>query len=76
MLAARTSWPVIAVSMTAKERPHDVWSSLETPSQVPLLTALSVKNAILAALNMLAQKNPIAYMHRQYAIEQLVEPHR
>lgn len=76
MLAARTSWPVIAVSMTAKERPHDVWSSLETPSQVPLLTALSVKNAILAALNMLAQKNPVAYMHRQYAIEQLVEPHR
>lgn len=71
MLAARTSWPAIAVPMTAKERPHDVWSSLEVPSQVPLSTILSVKNAILAALNILAQKNPVAYMHRQYAIEEL-----
>lgn len=73
MLAARTSWPVIAVPMTGKERPHDVWSSLEVPSQVPLLTVLSEKNAILAALNILAQKNPVAYMHRQYAIESLVQ---
>jgi phosphoribosylaminoimidazole carboxylase/phosphoribosylaminoimidazole-succinocarboxamide synthase len=71
MLAARTSWPVIAVPATAKERPHDVWSSLEMPSGVPLLTVLSPKNAVLAALNILAQKNPAAYMHRQYAIEEL-----
>lgn len=70
-LAARTSWPVIAVPVTAKERPHDVWSSLEVPSDVPLLTILSPRDAILAALNILAQKNPIAYMHRQYAIEAL-----
>lgn len=71
MLAARTSWPVITVPLTAKERPHDVWSSLEMPSNVPLLTILSPKNAVLAALNILAQKNPVAYMHRQYAIEVL-----
>lgn len=70
-LSARTSLPVIAVALTSKERPHDVWSSLEAPSNVPLLTTLSPKNAVLAALNILAQKNPVAYMHRQFAIEQL-----
>jgi len=71
ILAAHTSWPVIAVALTQKERPHDVWSSLEMPSNVPLLTVLSPENAVLAALNILAQSNPAAYMHRQYAIEQL-----
>jgi phosphoribosylaminoimidazole carboxylase/phosphoribosylaminoimidazole-succinocarboxamide synthase len=71
MLAARTSWPVITVPTTAGVRPHDVWSNLEVPSQVPLLTVLSPKNAVLSALNMLAQKNPVAYMHRQYDIEEL-----
>ncbi|KKP89941.1 MAG: hypothetical protein US57_C0021G0014 [Candidatus Moranbacteria bacterium GW2011_GWC2_37_73] len=70
-LAARTTMPVIAVALSSKERPHDVWSSLETPSSVPLLTTLSPKNAVLAALNILSQKNPIAYMHRQYAVEGL-----
>lgn len=71
ILAARTSWPVIVVPATAKERPHDVWSSLEVPSNVPLTTILSPKNAVLASLNILAQVNPVAYMHRQYAIEEL-----
>jgi phosphoribosylaminoimidazole carboxylase / phosphoribosylaminoimidazole-succinocarboxamide synthase len=71
MLAARTSWPVISVPMTAKERPHDVWSSLEMPGQVPLITIQNTDNAILAALNILAQKNPAAYVDRQYAIEEL-----
>ncbi len=71
ILAARTSWPVIAVPLTAKENPNDVWSSLNLPSQVPLVTVLNQKNAILAALNMLAQKNPYAYMLRQYALEEL-----
>jgi len=70
-LSARTSWPVISVPLTAKKRPHDVWSSLEMPSQVPNMTILSPENAVLAALNILAQKNSVAYMHRQYAIEEL-----
>jgi phosphoribosylaminoimidazole carboxylase/phosphoribosylaminoimidazole-succinocarboxamide synthase len=71
MLAARTSWPVIAVPNTAKERPHDVWSSLEVPSDVPLATILSPGNAALMALNILAQKNPLAYMLQQYQVEEL-----
>lgn len=71
MLAARTSWPVITIPLTAEENSLDVWSSLSVPSQVPLMTILSKKNAILAAFNILAQKNPYAYMLRQYEIEKL-----
>ena len=71
MLAARTNWSVIAVPLTARERPHDVWSSLEVPSNVPLSVILSPKNAVSAALNILAQKNPVVFMERQYAIEAL-----
>ena len=41
------------------------------PSDVPNATMLKEKNAILNALNILAQKNPAAYMYRQYAIEEL-----
>lgn len=69
--AARAIWPTFAIPSTAKDRPHDVWSSLEMPSGVPLLTCLDPKNAVLAALNVLAQKNPAVYAFRQYAIEAL-----
>jgi phosphoribosylaminoimidazole carboxylase/phosphoribosylaminoimidazole-succinocarboxamide synthase len=69
MLAARTSWPVITIPLTVEENALDVWSSLSVPSQVPLLTVMSKKNAVLATLNVLAQKNPYAYMLRQYEIE-------
>jgi len=71
MLSARTSWPVVGVAITAEEHPEDVWSSLSMPSQVPMATIISPKNAVLLALNILAQKNPVAYMYRQYAIEEL-----
>ena len=71
ILAARTSLQVISVPLTVKEKPHDVWSSLEMPNKVPNATILAPENAVLAALNILAQKNPVAYMYRQYAIEEL-----
>jgi len=71
ILAARTSWPVIAVPLTCKTSPHDVWSSLALPSKVPMLTICKAENAYLAALDILAQKNPIAYAFRQKAIEDL-----
>lgn len=71
VLAARTNWPVIGVPITADKFLDDVWSSLRMPSQVPMGTILSSKNAVFMALNILAQKNPAAYMHRQYAIEEL-----
>lgn len=70
-LAARTSWPVIAVPASVKSFSEDVWSSLQVPSNVPMATILSEKNAILAALNIFAQKNPLAYLYRQAEIEDL-----
>ena len=71
ILAARTSWPVITVPLTAAENTVDIFSSLNVPSNVPLLTILSQKNAIISALNILGQKNPYAYMLRQYELEKL-----
>jgi phosphoribosylaminoimidazole carboxylase / phosphoribosylaminoimidazole-succinocarboxamide synthase len=71
MLAARMPWPVIGVPMDAKAFPEDVWSSLRLPSNVPMSTVLSPKNAVLAALNALSASNPAAYACRQYAIEEL-----
>jgi phosphoribosylaminoimidazole carboxylase/phosphoribosylaminoimidazole-succinocarboxamide synthase len=71
MLAAHTSWPVVSYPATAKDCPEDVWSSLRLPSQNPMATILSDKNAALYALNILALKNPAAYMIRQLAIESL-----
>jgi len=70
VMAAHTSWPVI--SRPADESfPEDVWSSLRTPSKNPMATILSPKNAVLYALNILAQKNPAVYMMRRYEIEEL-----
>ncbi len=71
MLAARTSWPVITIPATIKNNPEDVWSSVRMPSFVPLSTAWPEENAILMALNILAGKNPLLYMHRQRQIEEL-----
>jgi len=71
MLAARTNWPVIAIPATIEKNPEDIWSSIRMPSNVPLLTVWPEKNAILAAKNILAQKNPFLYMKRQMEIEEL-----
>lgn len=73
VLSARTSWPVIGIPITNEKFSEDVWSSLRMPSQVPMGTILSTKNAALMALNILAQKNPAAYAVRQLAIEELDE---
>jgi phosphoribosylaminoimidazole carboxylase/phosphoribosylaminoimidazole-succinocarboxamide synthase len=69
VLAARTSWPVIGVAMSMKSFPDDIWSSLRMPSQVPMATMMSPENAVLMALNILGQKNPVAYAERQLSIE-------
>ncbi len=71
ILAARTSWPVIAIPATLKDFPEDAWSSLRMPSDVPLMTCWPDSNAAQAAINILANKNPVAYMMRQLAIENL-----
>jgi phosphoribosylaminoimidazole carboxylase/phosphoribosylaminoimidazole-succinocarboxamide synthase len=71
LLSARTSWPVFGVPAKFGDRPHDVWSSLELPSNVPMLTVANPKNAVLAALNHLAMSNPAVYAARQFDIEEL-----
>jgi phosphoribosylaminoimidazole carboxylase/phosphoribosylaminoimidazole-succinocarboxamide synthase len=71
ILAPHTSWPVISIPASLKEFPEDIWSNVRMPSDVPMLVTNTDQNAIDAALNILAQKNPIAYMHRQLRIEEL-----
>jgi len=70
-LSARTSWPVFGVAVSAVNFPEDAWSNLRMPSDVPMATILPPGNDVLMALNILAQKNPAAYMVRQLAIEKL-----
>ncbi|EKE15683.1 MAG: hypothetical protein ACD_11C00115G0023 [uncultured bacterium] len=70
-LSARTNWPLISYAISGKSFPEDIWSSVRMPSEVPNLTVMDGTNAVSAALNILARKNPAAYMYRQYAIEKL-----
>lgn len=70
ILAARTNWPIIAIPAIIDEYPEDIWSSIRMPSNVPLLVAWPEKNALLAAQNILAQKNPLVYMRKQIRIEE------
>ena len=69
ILAARTTWPVIALPLTVDQHPEDVWSSLRMPSRVPLMTVCNPKNAVLAALNILAASNPEVYGSQRYDVE-------
>ena len=69
IVAARTSWPVIAVPATMDSFPEDAWSSVRMPSKVPLATVWPESNAVLLASEILAQKNPFLYQRRQIMIE-------
>lgn len=68
-LSAATTVPVITVPMSFKDFPEDVWSSLRTPSNVPVMTVLEPSNAALAALNILALRNPLLYMLLREKVE-------
>lgn len=69
-LAANTTIPVITIPASFKEFPEDVWSSLRTPSNVPVTTVLEPANAAQAALEILALRNPQLYMHLREALEE------
>lgn len=72
-LAACTNVPVISVPASFKEFPEDVWSSLRTPSNVPLTTVLEPSNAAMAAVEILALRNPQFYMFlREHVEERLI----
>lgn len=68
-LSAQTTVPMITVPANYKEFPEDAWSSLRTPSNVPVMTVLDPKNAAQAALNILAARNPRIYAARRADIE-------
>jgi len=69
-IAASTTVPVITVPASFKDFPEDVWSSLRTPSNVPVTTVLEPSNAALAALEILALRNPQLYMLLREQLEQ------
>jgi phosphoribosylaminoimidazole carboxylase/phosphoribosylaminoimidazole-succinocarboxamide synthase len=68
-LSACTTVPVITIPANFKEFPEDVWSCLRTPSNVPVTTVLEPSNAALAAVEILALRNPHLYMLRREALE-------
>jgi phosphoribosylaminoimidazole carboxylase / phosphoribosylaminoimidazole-succinocarboxamide synthase len=61
--------PVITVPATWREFPEDVWSSLRTPSETPVVTILDPKNAVLSALQILAMGNPRLYAELRFRQE-------
>jgi len=69
-LSAATTVPVITVPANFKEFPEDVWSSLRTPSNVPVTTVIEPSNAALAALEILALRNPRLAMHLRETLEE------
>ena len=69
-LAASTTVPVITVPASFKDFPEDVWSSLRTPSNVPVTTVLEPSNAAMAALEILALRNPQLYMALREQLEE------
>jgi len=69
-LSACTTVPVITIPANFKEFPQDVWSSLRSPSNVPVMTVIEPSNAALAALEILALRNPRLYMHLRETLEE------
>jgi len=69
-LAASTTVPVITVPASFKDFPEDVWSSLRTPSNVPVTTVLEPSNAAMAAIEILALRNPHSYMLLREQLEE------
>ncbi len=69
-LSASTTVPVITVPASFKDFPEDVWSSLRTPSNVPVTTVLEPSNAAMAAIEILALRNPLFYMRLREQLEE------
>jgi phosphoribosylaminoimidazole carboxylase / phosphoribosylaminoimidazole-succinocarboxamide synthase len=70
VLSATTNLPVITVPADVAEFPEDVWSCLRAPSNVPVLTAVNPKNALLAAMQILSLTNPKIYAELRLTTEE------
>lgn len=69
-LSAMSTTPVITVPASVKEFPEDIWSSLRTPSKVPVMTVLEPSNAVLAAMQILSARNPHIYALLRLKVEE------
>jgi len=69
-LSAGTTVPVITIPASYKEFQDDAWSSLRTPSNVPVMTVLNPANAALAAVEILALRNPQLYASLRGELEE------
>ena len=69
-LSAGTTVPVITVPAGYDKFPDDAWSSLRVPSNVPVMTVLNPANAALAAVGILALRNPQLYSCLRYELEE------
>ncbi len=70
MLSANTGIPFFTTPTTFKEFPDDTLSSLRTPSNVPVATVLRQDNIALAALRVLAVRNPLLWALLQEDLEE------
>lgn len=70
VLAANTTVPVITIPADVKNFADDIWSSLRMPSSVPVLTVLEPSNAAVAALQILAARNPRIYADVRAPLEE------
>lgn len=61
ILSAATTVPVITIPNNYTSFSEDVWSSLRTPRETPVMTVLETNNAVLASLQILAMRNPLLY---------------
>jgi phosphoribosylaminoimidazole carboxylase/phosphoribosylaminoimidazole-succinocarboxamide synthase len=61
-LSANATIPVITTPAGWDRFHEDIWSSLRAPSQTPVMTVMEPQNAVLAALQILASRNPLLYM--------------
>ena len=69
-LSANCTVPVITVPAGWEKFPEDVWSSLRGPSDVPVMTVLRPANAVLAAFQILAMRNPAIYAALRFKQEE------
>jgi phosphoribosylaminoimidazole carboxylase/phosphoribosylaminoimidazole-succinocarboxamide synthase len=69
-LSAGTTVPVITVPAGYEKFVDDVWSSLRVPSNVPVMTVLNPVNAALAAVGILALRNPLLYACLRFELEE------
>lgn len=70
IMSAAIPVPVLTSPVSVKEFHEDVWSSLRTPSKVPVATILEPSNLLLQAAQILAMRNPQLYAELRYKQEE------